>query len=257
MQIDAYLRRINWTGPLAVDADTLRRLHLAHLGAVPFENLSIHWGEPIVLTDDALFEKIVRRRRGGFCYELNGLFGALLRALGFDVAMLSAAVATKQGGFGPDFDHMLLLVRLEERYLADVGFGDSFLKPLRLDERGEQIEGHRAYRVAPDGDRLLLTRRDGEGATAPQYRFSLEEHNYDAYEAMCKYHQTSPDSHFTQERVCSIATPDGRVTLSGMKLIATTGRERHERVIQSDAERDDVLRERFGIVTIPPTMGPR
>ena len=73
MDTDAYLRRINWAGPVAVDAGTLRRLHLAHLRAVPFENLSIRWQEPIVLTDDALFEKVVQRRRGGFCYELNGL----------------------------------------------------------------------------------------------------------------------------------------------------------------------------------------
>ena len=232
---------------MAADADTLRRLHLAHLLAVPFENLSIHWQEPIVLTDEALFEKIVGRGRGGFCYELNGLFGALLRALGFDATMLSAGVATKDGGFGPDFDHMLLLVRLEERYLADVGFGDSFLEPLRLDERGEQTEGHRAYRIEPDGDRFVLTRRDGEGAWAPQYRFGLDAYDYGAYEAMCHYQQTSPQSHFTEGAICSLATPDGRVTLSGTKLITTTGRDRQEQVIHSAAEQAELLRERFGI----------
>ena len=232
---------------MSVDADTLRRLHVAHLRAVPFENLSIHWQEPIVLTDEALFEKIVIRRRGGFCYELNGLFAALLRALGFEVTMLSAGVASRDGGFGPDFDHMLLAVQLEERYLADVGFGDSFMEPLRLDERGEQIEGHRAYRIEPDGDRFVLTRRDGESAWAPQYRFGLDAHEYDDYESMCHYHQTSPQSHFTQNLVCSRATPDGRMTLSGMTLITTIGRNRHERVIQGRAEHADVLREQFGI----------
>lgn len=247
MQTDAYLRRINWTGPVAVDTDTLRRLHVAHLRAVPFENLSIHWREPIVLTDDALFEKIVTRGRGGFCYELNGLFGALLRELGFDVTMLSAGVATKDGGFGPDFDHMLLLVRLEECYLADVGFGDSFLEPLRLDGRSDQVEGHRAYRIESDGARFVLSRRDGEGAWAPQYRFGLDGYDYGAYEAMCHYHQTSPQSHFTQQPVCSLATPDGRVTVSGMKFITTIGRDRQERVIQNTAEQADLLRERFGI----------
>ena len=247
MQTDAYLRRINWTGPVSVDADTLRRLHMAHLRAVPFENLSIHWHEPIVLTDEALFEKIVRRRRGGFCYELNGLFGALLRALGFNVQMLSAGVANKQGVFGPEFDHMALLVRLDERYLADVGFGDSFLEPLRLDEPGEQIEGHRAYRIALDEDRLLLSRRDGEPGWVPQYRFNPDAHDYGAYESMCRYHQTSPQSHFTQQTICSLATPEGRVTVSGMKLITTIGRDRQERTIQSAAEQADLLYELFGI----------
>ena len=116
MNIKAYLERINYPlndrRSLAPDAETLRELQVAHLLAVPFENLSIHAGQPIVLEDDALFTKIVDNRRGGFCYEANGLFAALLRALGFDVAMLSAEVANAEGEFGPNFDHMTLLVSL-------------------------------------------------------------------------------------------------------------------------------------------------
>src|SRR5918996_1064044 len=160
MDVNAYLERIDYRGPLAPSAETLRRLHVAHLLAVPFENLSIHAAEPVVLEDDSLFDKVVARRRGGFCYELNGLFAALLRALGFHVEMLSAAVARRDGGFGPEFDHMTLLVTLEERWLADVGFGDSFVEPLLLDERGEQAQGRHAYRVTPDGDYLVMARRD-------------------------------------------------------------------------------------------------
>src|SRR5215218_8366156 len=143
VNITAYLDRIQEGGSRGPDAGTLRRLQVAHLLAVPFENLSIHWGEPIVLDDEALFDKIVARRRGGFCYELNGLFAALLRVLGFDVEMLSAAVWGGAGKFGPEFDHMTLLVKLGERWLADVGFGDSFVEPLRLDERGVQTQGAR------------------------------------------------------------------------------------------------------------------
>jgi N-hydroxyarylamine O-acetyltransferase len=109
----AYLQRINYDGALAPTAETLCQLQVAHLHAVPFENLSIHLGEPIVLEDEALFRKIVERRRGGFCYELNGLFSALLRALGFDVVRLSAGVAKAEVGFGPEFDHMALMVWLE------------------------------------------------------------------------------------------------------------------------------------------------
>src|SRR6266478_8207742 len=112
MDIRAYLQRLDYTGAIAPNAETLRLLQLAHLRAVPFENLSIHSREPIVLDDRALFEKIVSRRRGGFCYELNGLFAALLRALGFEVEMLSARVATAEESVGPDFDHMTLLVTL-------------------------------------------------------------------------------------------------------------------------------------------------
>src|SRR4051812_10193641 len=99
LDVHAYLERIRYHGPLDPTAETLRRLQVAHLLSVPFENLSIHWGEPIELDDEALFEKIVVRRRGGFCYELNGLFATLLRALGFDVAMLSAGVEGSAGEF--------------------------------------------------------------------------------------------------------------------------------------------------------------
>src|SRR6185436_1278414 len=151
MNTQAYLERIGYGGPLDPTAETLRALQVAHLQTVPFENLSIHAGQPIVLDVDALFEKVVVRRRGGFCYELNGLFAALLRALGFAVDLLSAEVARADGTFSPDFDHMTLAVLagkgLAERWLVDVGFGDSFREPLLLAERGEQAKGDRSYRI--------------------------------------------------------------------------------------------------------------
>jgi N-hydroxyarylamine O-acetyltransferase len=246
VDIVAYLERIGYRGPLDVSAETLRGLQVAHLYAVPFENLSIHAGEPIVLDDEALFDKIVGRRRGGFCYELNGLFAAALRELGFEVTMLSAGVATAGGGFGPDFDHMALLVALDRRWLADVGFGDSFREPLLLDERSEQTEGARAYRIDEDGARLTLLQREGGGEWEPQYRFTLEPHGYEDYAGMCHFHQTSPQSHFTQKRICSLATPEGRTTLSDRRLI-TTAATRDERELAGEAEVAAVLRDRFGI----------
>ncbi|MCA1574794.1 MAG: arylamine N-acetyltransferase [Acidobacteria bacterium] len=250
MDIEAYLKRINYHGSLAPTAQTLRELQVAHLLAVPFENLSIHAKQPIVLDDEALFEKIVERQRGGFCYEANGLFAALLRSLGFSVAMLSAAVAREDGGFGPDFDHMTLMVTLDERWLADVGFGDSFREPLFLDEPGEQAQGKRAYRIDADGTHLILMQRDGDdggGACKAQYRFTLQPYQYADFEEMCRYHQTSPQSHFTRARICSRATPEGRVTLSEMRLITTTNSERQERVLANEEEYAALLREHFNI----------
>jgi len=248
MNTAAYLQRIRYRGPLAPTAETLRQLHGAHLLAVPFENLSIHWGEPIELDDEALFEKVVVRRRGGFCYELNGLFAALLRALGFEVTLLSAAVLRADGSVSPDFDHMALRVDLGERWLADVGFGDLFREPLRLDERGPQVQGGSAYRIDPaEAGRFILMRRDGDGPWNGEYRFGLEPHVYADYAERCVYQQTSPDSHFKQRRICSLATPDGRVSLSEMRLITTRDGERTERELVGDAEYVAVLRERFGI----------
>ncbi|MGH9971289.1 MAG: arylamine N-acetyltransferase family protein [Pyrinomonadaceae bacterium] len=249
MDIKAYLQRIDYRGSLAISAETLRELQLAHLLAVPFENLSIHAHEAIVLNDEALFNKIVVRRRGGFCYELNGLFAALLRALGFDVQMLSAAVANAEGDFGPDFDHMALMVKLHERWLADVGFGDSFLEPLRLDYVEEQVQGTRGYKIVPDRTHLVLMQRESNAEWKAQYHFTLEPHEYADYALMCHYHQTSPQSHFTKASICSRATPEGRITLGEMRLIRTAkSGEREEQLLTTGEEYDESLREHFGIV---------
>jgi N-hydroxyarylamine O-acetyltransferase len=250
MNTEAYLKRINYDGPLAPTAETLRRLQVAHLLAVPFENLSIHSAEPIILDDEALYRKVVERRRGGFCYELNGLFAALLRALGFEVTMLSAQVADAEGDFGPDFDHMALMVSLDERWLVDVGFGDSFIEPLLLDERGAQSQAGRAYRIVAEGEWLIVQLLDKEHANEwkPQYRFKLHAHQYPDYAEMCEYHQTSPNSHFTKARICSRLTPHGRITLSDMRFITTEDGKRHERSLENQTERDEVLRKDFGIV---------
>lgn len=247
MDIQGYLRRINYAGSTDLTAETLRALHVAHLRSVPFENLSIHANEPIVLNDEALFGKIVGRRRGGFCYEANGLFAALLRALGFKVSMLSAEVAREDGSYSPPFDHMALMVTLEQPWLADVGFGDSFLEPLLLDEEREQLQPPDAFRIDRAGDYRIVMRREGN-AWKPNYRFTLQPYEYTDFAEMCRYHQTSPESHFTQKRICSRATETGRITLSDMRLIETSGGQRHERMLGNQDDYAVSLRERFGIV---------
>jgi N-hydroxyarylamine O-acetyltransferase len=253
MNTKAYLQRINYRGSLAPTAQTLRELQLAHLLTVPFENLSIHSEQPIILDDDALFEKIVASRRGGFCYELNGLFAALLRELGFQVSMLSAGVANEEGIFGPDFGHMTLLVLPKEdeppaRWLTDVGFGDSFREPLLLDARQEQSQGERVYKIVEEEPHLIMMQRQHDEDWKAQYRFRLQPYNYADYAEMCRYHQTSPNSHFTRARICTRATPEGRITLSEMRLITTVhNRERIEQLLTNEAQYASVLKERFGI----------
>jgi N-hydroxyarylamine O-acetyltransferase len=246
VDITQYLNRINYRGSLIPSPETLRALQVAHLLNVPFENLSIHAQEPIVLKNEALFSKVVERRRGGFCYELNGLFAALLRELGFDVSMLSAEVASASGGFSQPFDHMTLLVKLEERWLADVGFGDSFLEPLKIDALSEQVQGDQAFRIVPDGDYLLVLRKYAD-EWKPEYRFTLRPYQYNDFEEMCLYHQTSSQSHFTQKRVCSLATISGRITLSDMRFIVTANGMREEHTLASTTEYNEILDEKFGI----------
>src|SRR5437899_12603299 len=147
MDVQAYLRRILCQGSLTPDIDLLRSLHRAHLFTVPFENLDIHLGREIVCDESRILRKIVSERRGGFCYELNGGFAALLRALGFRVTLLSCRVARQDGSYGPEFDHLTLRVDLEEPWLADVGFGEGFLEPLRLESRLQHEQSGRVYRL--------------------------------------------------------------------------------------------------------------
>jgi N-hydroxyarylamine O-acetyltransferase len=252
----AYLERIYFPPELDLGAQQptaslLGVLHQAHLLAVPFENLSIHYGQPIILEDATLYEKIVRRRRGGFCYELNGLFAWLLRRLGFTVTLLSARVAQPDGGFSPEFDHLTLQVHDLDgaEWLADVGFGDSFRLPLRLQPEIEQDGGDGfTYRLTVDAtDASWLVRRRAGTDWEAQYRFTLRPHIMADFVERCQFQQTSPESHFTQRRICTLALPDGRVTLSDLRLITTVYGARDERELGSEDEYYSVLAERFGI----------
>ena len=250
METKAYLDRINYSGDLAPSIQTLRALQLAHLYRVPFENLSIHNDEPIVLNEAALFNKIVERKRGGFCYELNGLFATLLRSLGFQVDKLAASVAYDGGDrYSNEFSHMTLLVYLEEPWLVDAGFGDSFREPLRLAESGIQQQHGRSYRIQSEKETFTMWEQKDGFDWQPQYRFTLQSYEFPDYADMCHYHQTSPESRFTQGRVCSLATPDGRLTLSDMCFITSglNGR-RQETEVTDEAEYERLLLEHFGIV---------
>lgn len=244
-EIRQYLHRINYQGSLQPTLETLRALHEAHLLAVPFENLNIHLGRPIKLDQHALFTKIVLERRGGFCYELNGLFAALLQALGFSVTLLSAGVAREDGSFGPEFDHLTLLVHLDEDWLADVGFGASFRQPLRFVDGQEQEEALGRYRLQQEGVYWIYSAWH-EG-WKPQYHFTLRPHQLADYAQMCQYHQSSPESHFTQHRICSLANHDGRKTLSDLRFIATVGATRTERLLKDEEEYRAVLSTQFGV----------
>ena len=199
MSVDRYLKRIGYIGPRSPTIEVLRHLHRRHLLSVRFENLGIHFGKPTVLDEKVFYRKIIDDRRGGYCYELNGCFAWLLKRLGFRVSMLSARVASKDGGFSPEFDHMTLLVRMRECWLADVGFGDSFTQPKKLDTADPQKDEGHFYKVTSSGrNRLVLRRPCKDGSWEPQYAFNLRSHRLADFAAWNRYQQTSPRSPFTQ-----------------------------------------------------------
>src|SRR5579864_1496024 len=245
--LQAYLARIAYTGPTTPTIVTLRSIHRAHLQTVPFENLDISLGRTIVVDEDATVRKIVEQHRGGFCYELNGASAALLRALGFRVTLLSARVSRESGGESPEFDHLTLRVDLEEPWLADVGFGELFLEPLRMEPGPDQVDPAGTFRLVDPGDRLQLQKVEPVSVWKRQYSFTLLPRRLEQFAGMCHYHQTSPDSSFTQSRVCTKATANGRITLSGTKLIVTQDGHREEQMLSSQEEWNRALREHFGI----------
>ena len=160
--------------------------------------------------------------------------------------MLAAGVARGDGSFGPVFDHMTLMIELEQRWLADVGFGDSFREPLLLDSLSEQPQHGDSYRLSKTGRQLVLERLEQE-SWRPQYQFDLQTHALSEYGEMCLYHQTSPESTFTQRRTCTLATPNGRTTVTGLRLIETMRGDKRERELADEDEWRHVLREIFSV----------
>jgi N-hydroxyarylamine O-acetyltransferase len=244
--LQAYLNLLGINAPQKPTLSFLNKLHELHLLTVPFENFDIHLGRPVRLDIPVLFDKIVRQKRGGFCYELNHLFHALLTLLGFNSTLISARVKKAEGGFGPEFDHLALIVYLPEPYLADVGFGNSFLHPLPLSgETKEDISGTYRIKRLENGQFSMQKRLDGNWSD--EYLFTLVPRTIDEFQDMCRYHQTSPDSHFTRNKICSIATPTGRVTLTGMELKVTENGKQETFPVRSEKEWSRMLAEHFGI----------
>jgi N-hydroxyarylamine O-acetyltransferase len=246
MDVPAYLQRIGYTGDTAPTLENLRAMHRAHFFNVPFENLDIKRGDRFTVVDeDVVFDKIVRRHRGGFCLELTGLFARMLREVGFTVDVLGARV------FGAGFlsypnSHMVSIIHLDEPWIADVGFGGRIIEPLRLNDRGEQVFGSRRYVVANDGDHYFVTCGENGNPPPMTYTFALQPREFSEFADVCGWLQTSPDSRFTKGDVVSLATPEGRLTLAESTFITTSETTREERELSAD-ERTQVLRDHFGL----------
>jgi len=252
MNVTDYLKRIEYTKPVKPDAQTLRGLQIAHMQNIPFENLDIGLKRFIKIDEYSIWEKLIVNKRGGFCYELNGLFAWLLKQIGFDVSYLNARVYDREGNLGIDFDHLALLVKVtgeSGRWLADVGFGDSFIEPLKLDQTGEQEQGLRAYQLEQVADGYTIWQKDYDGSWERQYFFDFKPRLFpNDYEAACLYHQTSPDSSFTTGSIISRATPDGRVSLENNWLILTKNGVREKRPLEDGTEHTKLLKEYFDVM---------
>lgn len=245
---DAYLARIGYEGALTPSIETLRALHRAHVMTVPFENLDIHLGRAISLDPADLFRKIVVDRRGGYCFELNGLFALLLEDVGFAVTRLAARVSSGAEGVRPR-SHQLLMVTLgNTSWIVDVGFGGhGLLEPLRLVFGEEARQGHECFRLVTGERGEYLLQGEREGAWVDLYSFGLDACLPVDYTFASYYHSHAPDSLFMQKRICTMPTPEGRKTLVDNLLKVRGGGDTQERQI-SDEEYKQLLQQHFGLI---------
>ena len=246
MDMKKYLNRI---GISKIENPTLKfltKLQNRHMLSIPFEDLDIPDRERIVLDNSHIYQKIILTKRGGFCYELNGLFHWLLTELGFKVDVLSARVYShEQKNYSPEFDHMTLLAHLEKDYLTDVGFGDSFRKPIEM-PTGELKDISGNYRIININNFYYLQRFEDE-EWIPQYMFTTEPRKFEDFSERCDYQQDNPDSHFRNRIVCSIATPTGRITLSNNSITITDLEIKKREEFKTEEEFLQLLKEHFSI----------
>lgn len=248
-QISAYLNRIQYQGPILPSLDLLKKLQRQHLFHIPFENLDIHLGVRIELDNDLIYQKIVTNRRGGFCFELNGLYYELLTSLGFTVKQVSAIVMDDDRNWTPQYDHMSLVVSIEgEEYLSDVGFGRFSSWPIKL-ERGLVLEDQEGkFRVeAGPAEHLLISKWNDE-QWQPEFAFDPKAVNFQDFASRCAYHQDDPSSHFRKQRIITKPSEQGRMTLTDKAFkITRAGQTFHEVAILNEADFEAKLSEHFGV----------
>ena len=249
MEKQNYLNRINFNEKVvSPDLHNLKLLQRRHLLSVPFENLDIHWNRKIVLNSESFYQKIIEEKRGGFCYELNGLFYELLSEIGYKSKIISARVSNGKGKFGAEFDHLTILTKIAgAEYLVDVGFGDFIAKPLKFVLDVEQKDENGTFLIRKYADQYFeVVKKDGENWKS-EFIFKDLRRDLSEFISMCEFHQTSPESHFTSGKVCSIMTENGRKTLTDTKFIETRNGKKTESDVQSNQEFKRILEKEFGI----------
>jgi N-hydroxyarylamine O-acetyltransferase len=248
MDVAQYLRRINYADKICPDDHTLTQLHEQHVRHVPFENLDVYYKRFFDLQLPNIYNKVVVNYRGGFCYELNAIFNELLCQLGFKSYLIAARIFDDFGNLGPAYDHLCLYVEAGKSYLAAVGFGDLFIKPLEI-KAGIQPDGKNLFKIEQvDYQNFRLLMGLDQANLRQKYAFSLSEVLIDQFSEICIDKQTNPTSYFVKNLVCTKPTQAGRLTIFNHKLIEKRATERTETLIRNDQELREILKTLFGLV---------
>ncbi len=243
MNLEQYLQRIKYTGDLEPDLETLIAVHRHHLLNIAYENLDIHLGRTLELSPARAFQKIVLEKRGGWCYEMNGLLAWALREIGFDVEYLACAV----GQTDASANHLGLKVNLEQPYLADAGFGNGLLEPIPL-KPGVYTQQSREFQLEQNGEHWRFNIPSvSVGAVGNSFDFRLEPQELLNFQERCTYLQTSIESGFVRVVVCHRMTETGVQSLRGAMLQTISNGIETSRTLETQAEYNTVLREVFDL----------
>jgi amide synthase len=245
--VDTYLARLGYTGPLEPTPELLRDLHKRHMMTVPFDNAlnstrGLDIWEQVDIDVDDVFKAVIVGGRGGVCHEISGLFRTLLRHLGFDVAIMSAGVRSATGAFGPELEHMFHVVRFgDDRWLVDVGFaGPSFLEPIRLGP-GVQEQYGCEYELAADGEAWILRRRPRDGAWQPTYRFREIERDLAEWRGEPSLREYARELTLAETLIRGRAFETGQLTLIGRRFTRVDDGYEQVRVLVNTAEYNSVV----------------
>lgn len=256
MKLADYLARIDYQGKPTATLECLSAIHRQHLLHIPYENLDVQLGRPLDLDMERIFDKIVYQRRGGWCYEMNGLLGWALGEIGFDVMRLAGGVMRSQGGDAMLGNHLVLAVELEQPYIADVGLGNGLVEPTPLEVGGitQEFRECRLEKVEDDYWRF----HNFQGALPLNFDFRYEAADESLLARSCAQLQSDPESKFMQNLLCMRLHPEGARFLVGRMLFTFSGLESTKRLLDSAEEFDQTLAEVFNLQGMPtPELWPR
>jgi N-hydroxyarylamine O-acetyltransferase len=246
MDLEAYFARIGYVGTPRPDLATLTTLHRAHLQTIPYENFDVRLERPAGIEVDPAFDKLVTRRRGGWCYEMNGVLGAALDEIGFSVTRLAGAVMRSVRGDEVVGNHLVLKVDIDGvAYLADVGLGDGVLEPIPLVEGPHRVAGFDFRLERLDAEWWRLHNHEMGGAR--DFDFTLAPADPRRLSQMCQWLRTSPESMFTQATLAYRHTPQGWVVLLGRVLRRIQPGVREDSLVESAADLVATLDREFGL----------
>jgi len=245
MRLESYLQRIGYTGPLAVNLETLNSIHRHHLMSIPYENLDVQLNCPLTTDVAEAFDKIVNKGRGGWCYEMNGVLGWALAEIGFDIRRVSGGVNRRERGDGVMGSHLVLLATLDKPYIVDAGFGDGFLNPIPLKE-GKISERGFEFKLEKLADGYWRLHNHQYGG-APDFDFNTKTADEAELGQLCQVLQSFEQSPFVTWLIAQRFTQDGYEIQVGQTSKTITAKEVITRTVQSLDELQTRLRDIFGL----------